>query len=307
MPKTWWDDKRYASANLGAKTIKELFGDKRFDFAKATGLVEDCLRASLCDAESVVLDYFAGSGTTGHAVVNLNRADRGRRTYILVEVGDHFDNVLLPRLKKVVYSSEWRDGKPVSRQGISQLFKYIRLESYEDALESLEVTPLSGAQRALLAESPELEEDYRLRYALGVETAESACLLGRDFIDPFTYSIAMVRDGTKREVPVDLPETFNYLIGLHVESRRHIDGVLACTGTDAERRKCLVLWRNLDRTDHKALDTWFSRNRELFCTSELHLIYVNGDHTLNALQQTGDAWVAETIEPVFRALMFGER
>ena len=239
--------------------------------------------------------------------MNLNRADRGRRTYILVEVGDHFDNVLLPRLKKVVYSSDWRDGKPVSRQGISQLFKYIRLESYEDTLASLEMTPLSGAQRALLAESPELEEDYRLRYALGVETAESACLLGRDFIDPFTYSIAMVRDGTKREVSVDLPETFNYLIGLHVESRRHIDGVLACTGTDAERRKCLALWRNLDRTDHRALDTWFSRNRELFSTSELNLIYVNGDHTLNALQQTGDGWVAETIEPVFRALMFGER
>ena len=241
MPKTWWDDKRYASANLGAKTIKELFGDKRFDFAKATGLVEDCLRASLCDAESVVLDYFAGSGTTGHAVVNLNRADRGRRTYILVEVGDHFDTVLLPRLKKVVYSSDWRDGKPVSRQGVSQLFKYIRLESYEDTLESLEMTPLSGAQRALLAESPELEEDYRLRYALGVETAGSACLLGRDFIDPFTYSIELVRDGTKREVPVDLPETFNYLIGLRVESRRHIDGVLgalAPTPRDASVWSC---------------------------------------------------------------------
>ena len=306
MPKTWWDDKRYASANLGAKTIKELFGDKRFDYAKATGLVEDCLRASLCDADSVVLDYFAGSGTTGHAVVNLNRVDRGRRTYVLVEVGDHFDTVLLPRLKKVVYSSDWRDGKPVSRQGISQLFKYIRLESYEDTLESLEVRPLSGAQRALLAESPELEEDYRLRYALSAETADSACLLSRDFIDPFSYSITVVRDGIRREVPVDLPETFSYLIGLRVESRRHLDGVLAITGTDAERRRCLVLWRNLDRTDHTALDAWFRRHRELFSTP-LHLIYVNGDHTLNALQRTGDTWVAETIEPLFRASMFGER
>ena len=116
--------------------------------------MEDCLRASLCDADSVVLDYFAGSGTTGHAIVNLNRADRGRRSYVLVEVGDHFDTVLLPRMKKVVYSSDWKDGKPVSRQGISQLFKYIRLESYEDTLESLEVTPLSGPQQALMAERP---------------------------------------------------------------------------------------------------------------------------------------------------------
>ena len=145
-----------------------------------------------------------------------------------------------------------------------------------------------------------------MRYALGVETAGSACLLGRDFNDPFSYSITVVRDGTRREVPVDLAETFNYLIGLRVECRRRIDGVLAITGTDAERRQCLVLWRNLDRTDHTELDAWFSRHRELFPTA-LHLIYVNGDHTLNALQQTGDTWVAETIEPVFRELMFGER
>ena len=304
MPRTWWDDKRYASANLGAKTIKELFGDKGFDFAKATGLVEDCLRASRCDADSVVLDYFAGSGTTGHAVVNLNRADGGRRTFVLVEVGHHFDTVLLPRLKKIVYSPDWKEGKPVSRHGVSQLVKYIRLESYEDTLESLEVAPLSGAQRALLAGNPELEEDYRLRYALTVETAGSAGLLGRDFIDPWSYTITVVREGIRREVPVDLTETFNFLIGLRVESCRRIDGVLAITGTDAERRRCLILWRNLDRIDHAALDAWFSMRRKRF-PGPLHVIYVNGDHTLNALQQAGDTWVAETIEPVFRELMFG--
>ena len=305
MPRTWWDDKRYASANLGAKTIKELFGDKQFDFAKAIGLVEDCLRASLCDAESVVLDYFAGSGTTGQAVVNLNRVDGGSRTFVLVEVGHHFDNVLLPRLKKVAYSPDWRDGKPVSRQGVSQLLKYVRLESYEDTLESLEVIPLTDSQHALLADNPELAEDYRLRYALGVQTAGSACLLGRDFTDPFSYTITVVRDGARRAVPVDLTETFNYLIGLRVESRRRIDGVLAITGTDAERRQCLILWRNLGSTDHAALDAWFGRHRERFA-GPLHVIYVNGDHTLNALQHRGETWVAETIEPVFRGLMFGE-
>ena len=306
MPRTWWEDKRYASANLGAKSIKELFGDKRFDFAKAIGLVEDCLRASSCDANSVVLDYFAGSGTTGHAVVNLNRSDQGRRTYVLVEVGDHFDTVLLPRLKKVVYSPDWKDGEPISRQGVSQLFKYIRLESYEDTLESLEMTQLSGPQQALLADRPELAEDFRLRYALDVEIAGSASLLDHDFTDPFSYSITVVRDGTQRKMPVDLPETFNYLIGLQVESRRSIDGVLAITGVNAERRRCLVLWRSLDRTDYTGLDAWFSRYREVFSTA-VQTIYVNGDHTLNAMQKPGDTWVAETIEPVFRELMFGDR
>ncbi len=270
MPKTWWDDTRYASANLGAKTLKELFGDKEFDFAKATGLVEDCLRASRCGADAVVLDYFAGSGTTGHAVVNLNREDGGRRRYLLVEVGHHFDTVLLPRLKKAVYSPDWREGRPVSRRGVSQVFKYLRLESYEDTLESLEVTPPAADQRALLAENPDLAEDYRLRYALGEETAGSAGLIGGDFTDPFAYTISVVRDGARREVAVDLPETFNYLLGLRVEAHRRIDGVLAVTGADPERRRCLILWRNTEQIGNAALDAWFTRHRERFgrpCTS----------------------------------------
>ena len=303
MPKTWWDDTRYASANLGAKTLKELFGDKEFDFAKATGLVEDCLRASRCGADAVVLDYFAGSGTTGHAVVNLNREDGGRRRYLLVEVGHHFDTVLLPRLKKAVYSPDWKEGRPVSRRGVSQVFKYLRLESYEDTLESLEVTPPAADQRALLAENPELAEDYRLRYALEAETAGSAGLIGGDFTDPFAYTISVVRDGARREVAVDLPETFNYLLGLRVESRRRVDGVLAITGADSERRRCLILWRNTERTGNAALDAWFTRHRERF-GRPLHLIYVNGAHTLNALRQPDESWSAETIEPAFRGLTF---
>ena len=305
MPKTWWDDARYASANLGAKTLKDLFGDKGFDFAKATGLVEDCLRASRCGAGAVVLDYFAGSGTTGHAVINLNREDGGGRRYVLVEVGRHFDTVLLPRLKKAIHSPDWKEGRPVSRRGLSQLFKYLRLEAYEDTLESLEATPPSVARRELLAAAPDLAEDYRLRYALGRETAGRAGLLGGVFTDPFSYTVAVMRGGARREVPVDLPETFNYLLGLRVASRRRIDGVLAIAGTDPEGRRCLILWRSLRATGYAELEAWFIRHRERF-PRPLHLIYVNGDHTLNALLPPDEAWTAELIEPIFRELMFKE-
>ena len=250
-----------------------------------------------------VLDYFAGSGTTGHAAINLNREDGGNRKYILVEMGQYFDTVLLPRMKKVVYSSDWKDGKPVSRKGVSQSFKYIRLESYEDTLDSLEVTPPDSVQQDLLAQNPALAEDYRLRYALGEETAGSACLLGKDFTDPFAYTLSVVRAGTRREVPADLPETFNYLLGLRVESRRQMDGVLAMTGTDAEGKHCLILWRNLNKIDNATLETWFTNHRAEFAKS-LDAIYTNGDHTLNALKQSNETWTAKTIEPVFRELMF---
>ena len=219
-------------------------------------------------------------------------------------MANHFDTVLLPRIKKVVYSLDWKDGKPVSRNGSTQFFKYIRLESYEDTLDSLELIPPDSAQQDLLAQNPALEEDYRLRYALGEETAGSACLLGKYFTDPFAYTLSVVRDGVRGDVPVDLPETFNFLIGLRSESRRKIEDVLAITGTDAEGRRCLILWRNLEEMDNPALDDWFTRNRESF--GELDVIYVNGDHTLNALKQANESWTAKSIEPVFRELMFKE-
>jgi len=70
----------------------------------------------ILDKNDVVMDFFAGSGTTGHAVINLNRDDPDKlRKYILVEMGFYFDLVTKPRIQKVVYSKDWKDGKPISR------------------------------------------------------------------------------------------------------------------------------------------------------------------------------------------------
>ena len=300
-----WFDAKYSSVEHGTALLKEIFGESVFSYPKSIHAVTDSIYiAGAQKDDACVLDFFAGSGTTGHAVINLNR-EGGRRKYILVEAGHHFDTVMLPRLKKVVYSRDWKDGVPVSRKGGTQLFKYARLESYEDTLDSLRLTPRTDEQHELLAGNPELAEDYRLRYALGVETAGSPCLLGEVFADPFACTLSVVRDGARSEARADLPETFNYLIGLRVESRRRIDGVLAITGTDADRRRCLILWRNRDETDSTALEEWFAHNRARF-PGPLDLVYVNGDHTLNAIRQPGETWLAETIEPIFRELMFEE-
>jgi len=113
----------------------KLFGERDlFSFPKSVYLVEDSLRASNSEPESLVFDFFAGSGTTAHAVINLNRQDGGRRKYILVEMGDHFNTVILPRIKKVVYSDRWKSGQAQSGQGISHFAKYYELEQYEDTL-----------------------------------------------------------------------------------------------------------------------------------------------------------------------------
>ena len=67
--------------------------------------------------------------------MNLNRGDGGGRKYILVEMGEHFNTVILPRIKKVAFSDKWKDGKAVeSGKGISHFVKYFELEQYEDSL-----------------------------------------------------------------------------------------------------------------------------------------------------------------------------
>ena len=253
-------------------------------------------------SSGILLDCFAGSGTAGHAIINLNREDNGNRKFILIEMGEYFDTCLLPRLKKVIYSPNWKQGKPEHFSGSTCLIKYIRLESYEDTLDNIELTQ---PKNNLLAKESQLSEDYQLRYAISEETAHSPCLLGGMFNNPFTYSLSVLRNGTRQETRVDLPETFNYLLGLSVNARRQIGAVLAISGKSQEKKCCLVLWRDLAVTDNAALEAWLRDCCSQFSTS-FDFVYVNGDHTLNAgaIRHLGQSCVAKSIEPVFRELMF---
>ena len=302
-PKTVWYDSKYDASSHGTSLLKKILGKRGgFGYPKSIYSTRDAIHCIVAnDKAATVLDSFSGSGTTGHAVIDLNRQDAGRRKYIMVEMGEHCDQVMLLRLKKVVYAPEWKEGKPESRdKGVSQLMKYVRLESYEDTLDGLVLTPPDGD---LLAQDAALAEDYRLRYAFGAETVDSPCLSGENFADPFAYTLSVVRDGVRCEAPADLPETFNYLLGLRVESRRCLSGVLVIAGRDAQGQSCLILWRNLEKTDNDALEAWLAEYRQQLPDS-LDLVYVNGDHTLNAIRQPGESWTAETIEPRFRELMF---
>ena len=101
-PTTLWDDVK--TTTDGTNMLLALFGNNlprttiNHIKPKPTELVERC-SVLLTDRDESVLDYFAGSGTTGHAVINLNREDGGRRKFILVEMGEYFYTVLLPRIK----------------------------------------------------------------------------------------------------------------------------------------------------------------------------------------------------------------
>ena len=248
-PVTWWDKNEYASSNYGAAELKALFGTKQFDFPKALGLVVDCIRASNPKDTSKILDYFGGSGTSAHAVINLNREDGGRRQFILVEMGKHLDTVLLPRLKKVTFTPNWADGKPTAFASPDEakaspgIIKIVRLESYEDALNNL-IPRRSARQDDLLASAEaqgadRLKEHYMLRYMLDVETRGSQSLLNvKAFADPTAYKLKVKRPGSdeNRVVNVDLLETFNWLIGLSVQGIAAPQTLTAEFERDAEGR-----------------------------------------------------------------------
>ena len=105
-----------------------------FSYAHPVSLYEELIDSTLESNTDITLDYFAGSGTTAHAVMNLNRADGGKRKYILVELGEHFNTVILPRIKKVAFSDKWKEGKVNGGAGLSHFVKYYDLEQYEDVL-----------------------------------------------------------------------------------------------------------------------------------------------------------------------------
>ena len=135
LPLTFWDKSIYSSADYGTNLLKKLFGEGQlFSFPKSVYATMDCLRVANANQDGIILDFFGGSGTTAHAVINLNKEDDGNRKYLLVEMADYFSSVLLPRIKKVIFSDEWKDGKAKGVNGTAHFMKYFDLEQYEETL-----------------------------------------------------------------------------------------------------------------------------------------------------------------------------
>jgi adenine-specific DNA-methyltransferase len=330
VPKTVWKGGEYDAGSYGNTLLTNILGTKSFDFPKSINTVVRCVRLATDNIKNgCVLDFFAGSGTTGHAVINLNRDDGGHRKYILVEMGEYFNTVTKPRIQKVIYSMDtdnqkgWKDGKPVSRKGTSHAFKYLRLESYEDALNNI---VLSGGNYDLLSKA---REGYMLSYMLGTEAAGSDSLLNVEKLNkPFSYKMNITRNLESAERIIDLVETFNYLIGLTVKKSHAlvsydadfatgeygaVSAVLkagdtykfkAVEGTTPSGDKTLVLWREMTGDivkDNAALDAYFLL---LPNARSFRRIYVNCDNNLLNLRGDGESWQVVLIDEEMKKRMF---
>lgn len=107
-PKTMWADSKYDASSHGTKPLKKLFdGEKVFSFPKSLYAVKDVLSLFTENGgDDIVLDFFGGSGTTGHAVLELNREDEGNRSFILCEQLSYAKDVTAKRIEKVIDDNE---------------------------------------------------------------------------------------------------------------------------------------------------------------------------------------------------------
>ena len=299
-----WTSSDFNAGTQGTAILENLGLGGLFDYSKSIKTLEKGLWAqSFGCQEFLVLDYFGGSGTTAHAVINMNRDHGGNRKYIIIEMGDYFNTVLKPRIQKAIYSKNWKSGKPLSLDtGISHCFKYLRLESYEDTLNNLILKDRLQQQHDLLESHSELREDYLLGYWLNVESANSPSLLNiEQFDDPFNYNlnIATGSVGSTKPTRIDLVETFNYLLGLTVNTINTTNGFKVVTGFNPKNESVLVIWRNLKEKDNFSLAEFVDNLESNPKETDYNHIYVNGDHTLEDPYSK-----VKLIEIEFKRLMF---
>lgn len=115
-PKTFWNETRYNAATHGTKLVDKVVGKSRiFNYPKALYAVTDALQIS-GSKDALILDFFAGSGTTGHAALELNRKDGGNRKFILCTNNENgiAENVTYPRIKNVIGGYAGNDGIPAN-------------------------------------------------------------------------------------------------------------------------------------------------------------------------------------------------
>lgn len=288
LPLTWWDSKLYSATAYGTNLLNDIFlKPGSFSYPKSIYAVVDSIRTMNVPDNGLILDYFPGSGTTFHATQYLNQQDSGDRKCVLIEQGGYIYSVIIPRIKKIAYTFDWKDGKPKdgSMNGLGVFFKYQRLEQYEEALENIAFKASEDTlQKALMF------DQYIPKYFLGFETKGSQSLVNTAAMqDPWDYKLK-VWDGFTydTEQAVDLVESFNYLIGLHMQKciTKEINGkkYQFVYGHNNANKNILVVWRSVkdwSLEDYKADAAALKEESKAFAYD---LLYINDQAHIEGYQ-----------------------
>lgn len=109
IPKTIWMYDEVGSNDDAKRTLKDIFGDNLFESPKPVELIKRIIKLS-CGADAIVLDSFAGSGTTAHAILELNKEEDADRKFILVEMEDYANKITAERVRRVIKTNKHTAG-----------------------------------------------------------------------------------------------------------------------------------------------------------------------------------------------------
>jgi adenine-specific DNA-methyltransferase len=153
--KTIWTDSKYDASSNGTILLKNLFdGEKLFSYPKSLHTVKDTLLL-FTDSKDIILDFFAGSGTTAHAVLDLNKEDGGSRKFIMIEQMDYVETVTSKRVQKVIQQND--DGD----------FVYLELKKFNQSfIEQIEV---AADTAALMVIWEQMKERSFLNYNVDIK------------------------------------------------------------------------------------------------------------------------------------------
>ena len=160
MYRTVWTNSKYDANKYGTQIVKSLVPDSDFAFPKSLWNVHDCLYAVVADdKDAIILDFFGGSGTTAHAVLELNK-DGGSRKFIICEQMDYIETVTRERIKKVIEQNDCGD------------FIYCELMPYNESF----MDKIQGAQSSeeLVGIWRDIAENSFLNWYVNPETPEDA-------------------------------------------------------------------------------------------------------------------------------------
>lgn len=254
----------------------------------------DRIFESTTNAGDMVMDFFAGSATSGAVAL------KSGHKFINVECNEYFDTVTLRRIKNALFGDasgvtelhQWKGGGVV---------KYIRLEQYEDTLNNLELTDGLDPNHGKM-----FDTDYCLGYKLDIETRKSLLSQDKWFKHPFSVKMDIALNNERDKRDIDLPETFNYLLGLYVEKMSWPqEGLQVIKGHTRTGEDTLVIWRDVDEVDNDALAAFVGT----IAADELkryRRIYVNGENTLAASLDANMAERVMSTDEEFQKLMFVE-
>lgn len=217
-PKTVWTDSRYDANEYGKKLLNNIIPNCEFEFPKSLINVQDCIKIA-SNSNSIILDFFPGSGTTAHAVFELNKnVNSSKRKYILTELGLHWQTTILPRIKKLCFASKYENGKPKDSIGISHFLKYYELEQYEETLSKIKYEDKNSL--------PTQDIYHQYLFLKDLKLAQDVVKL-----DEKSKSIKV--DLTKLHPAIDIPETLSHLTGKFIKQIKK-DEVVFTDGTSID-------------------------------------------------------------------------